>query len=260
MAGFRSQREAMLNFLFKPWPKHPIDRRYGIETSSRVLRRTMKVGDAAAEEANVGYVGSHPSVVRRGIEALPRIDEQSHFYDLGCGKGRVLVLASEYPFGSITGVELFPNVCRIARRNAARMFARHPERTRIEVIEGDATRPPLRAAGDQILFLYNPFRRPMFERLADYVEAFGAAHPRARIFILYYNPAQGEVLDSRQAWRRYFAEQVDLSDEDIRFAPFENQSESLVIWQLEGQGAAPPHPQADRPIRTVIPDIAVEVA
>ena len=43
--------------------------------------------------------------------------EQLVFVDLGSGKGRTLLLASEYPFRRIVGVELSPKLHRIAKTN-----------------------------------------------------------------------------------------------------------------------------------------------
>ena len=249
----------MWHFIFKPWPKHPLDHLYGIETSARVMRRSMRSADAAIEAANIGYVGSHPSVFRHAAASLPKIDADTHFLDLGSGKGRILTIASEYPFGSITGVEVAPNLCRIARRNAARVAVRHPERVPIKIVQGDATKPPLPSSGDVILFLYNPFRRPLVERLLDFAQTHGTAHPQARIFLFYYNPTQAAAVDARPAWSRYYAEQIALSDEDFRFAPFGNRSEGVVIWQLANPRAAEPHVGADRAVHTITPDFAVEV-
>ncbi|WP_309607191.1 class I SAM-dependent methyltransferase [Phenylobacterium sp.] len=249
----------MLKFLFKPWPKHPIDRLYRIETSARVIHRSLRVGNRALDEANVGYGCSQPSVLRSAFGALPGGGADAHLFDLGCGKGRALALATEFPFRSITGIELAPGLCRIARRNAATIARRHPDRVPLKIVEGDATKPDLPSSGDQILFLYNSFRRPLVNALLTHVEAHGAAHPDARIFLVYYNPTQAAALDGSPRWRRYFADQIGFSDEDARYAPFANRSDSVVIWQLDSPKRAPPHPGAERAIEIVIPDIAAIV-
>ena len=238
----------MLNFLFKPWPKHPIDRRYRIETSARVMHRSLRVGNSALDEANVGYAGSQPSVLRSAFGALPGGGAGADPFDLGCGKGRALALATEFPFRSIAGIELAPNIAR-----------RHPDRVPLKIVEGDATKPELQPSGDQILFLYNSFRRPLVNALPAHVEAHGAAHPDARVFLVYYNPTQAAALDESPRWRRYFADQIAFSEEDARYAPFSNRSDSVVIWQLDTAKREPPRPGAERSIEIVIPDIAAIV-
>jgi predicted RNA methylase len=71
------------------------------------------------------------------------------FVDLGSGKGRVLLMAAEYDFRRIIGVELLPELHAIALENVARD-------SRIELILGDARdfafpHEPL------VVFFFNPF-------------------------------------------------------------------------------------------------------
>ncbi len=61
------------------------------------------------------YIGSQPSIMRRALSALGPV-ERYDFLDLGCGKGRALIVAAEFPFRAITGVELSPALAAIARR------------------------------------------------------------------------------------------------------------------------------------------------
>ena len=53
------------------------------------------------------------------------------FVDYGSGKGRVLMLAADYPFKRIVGVEFSPPLDRIARENIATLGAdARPDRDR----------------------------------------------------------------------------------------------------------------------------------
>lgn len=223
------------------------------------MHRSLRVGNSALDDANVGYAGSQPSVLRSAFGALPGGGADAHLFDLGCGKGRVLALATEFPFRSITGIELAPRLCRVAERNAAILARRHPDRVPLRIFEGDATKPALHESGDQILFLYNSFRRPLVNALLAHIEAHGAAHPDARVFLIYYNPTQAAALDGSPRWRRYFADQIGFSEEDARYAPFSNRSDSVVTWQLDTEKLEPPRPGAERSVEVVIPDIAAIV-
>jgi tRNA1(Val) A37 N6-methylase TrmN6 len=73
--------------------------------------------------------------MRRAIQSCPDLSKAS-FVDLGCGKGLPLVVATEYPFQRVLGVELAPELCVVARHNAERLKTLHPERTPIEIVEG----------------------------------------------------------------------------------------------------------------------------
>jgi SAM-dependent methyltransferase len=54
---------------------------------------------------------------QRIMQALAVSPEETTFVDLGCGKGRVLMMASDLPFHRIVGVELSPALLEVARRN-----------------------------------------------------------------------------------------------------------------------------------------------
>jgi SAM-dependent methyltransferase len=242
----------------RPWPKHPFDAQYGLETSRKFARWRWRTGDPAADAANVGYVGSQPSVIRRGLTVLPTIARGSTFVDIGCGKGRGLAVASEFSFGDIYGVELLSKLAQVAEANMALLAARHPARTRPRVLQGDATQPPLPEAGDVAIYMYNPFSGELVDRLLDSLETHLERAPQLRAFVVYCNPVHGERLDARGRFRRYFAEQISFSEEEWSASPFGNTSDSLVIWQA-GRELLKPRPGADREIVVKIPNLAAEV-
>ncbi len=241
----------------RPWPKHPIDEVYGIETSQKVFRAFLTTGQKTADEANNGYAGSQPSIIRRAILALPPLDANTAFIDLGCGKGRVLAVATEFTFASIVGIELSPPLCRTAARNAKRVAARYPGRTSIQVVCGDATKPELPAAGDVVLFLYNSFQRPLVAKLVDHLEKAMAGSGTGRLFVIYYNPTNAELFDASDAFVRYYAERLTFAaDEPMSF---DNNFDSVVIWQGRSARMAPPHEGADRWVEVRVPDRAAVV-
>ena len=51
------------------------------------------------------------------LSALPIDYRDFTFIDIGSGKGRTLLMASDYPFRRIIGVELLPELHRIAQEN-----------------------------------------------------------------------------------------------------------------------------------------------
>ena len=242
----------------RPWPKHPIDRRYGIETSSRVRRFLIRTGDAAADRSNVGYVGSQPSIVRHCLELIPNLAGAA-FFDLGCGKGRILAVATEYPFASITGIELSPMVSRIAARNCARVAKRHPERTRAQAIQGDASRPALPAQGSVVLYLYNPFHGDVVAALIENLARDLEARPGLKLWVVYYNPAQAALFDASPLFVRHYAAKHAFSVEERASSPFGNDYDSVVIWQSRGEPMAAAEPSADRPVDIEVPDLMAHV-
>ena len=82
--------------------------------------------------------------------------EDFTFVDYGCGKGRTLLLASEWRFREIVGVEFSSALCGVAERNV-RAFAQCNEQhhnIRIECIDARDYELP---SGPMVLYFYNPF-------------------------------------------------------------------------------------------------------
>jgi len=141
----------------KHWPTHPIDLQLGIETSKHVPRRFLRLGDAA-DAYNLGYVGAQPSVIRRALQSIG-VTPDTVFIDLGSGKGRALIVASEFPFKALVGYELSLSLVNTSRRNInKRALSR-----RVTIIQSDASKPELPREMEIIIFLHNPFKRPLVE-------------------------------------------------------------------------------------------------
>jgi len=242
----------------RPWPRHPIDRQYGIETSAKVARVLLRTGDARADQSSIGYVGSQPSIIRRALAAIPGITGAT-FFDLGCGKGRALVVATEYPFSQIIGLELAPRLARSSQRNMAKVAEAHPERTRASVRCADATRPELPPSGLVVLYLYNPFRADLMGVLLEHVAARLGRSPDLKVFVVYYNPTHAALLDAHPTFQRYLAERVEFSEEERGSSPFKSNFDSVAVWQSLGGTMTPPRPDADREIRVTTPDLAAHV-
>jgi len=214
---------------------HPFDREYGTDTSGTVSADELqaKGGHEAFAHATV-YGGSQPSVLRETLARLPQLETCS-FVDLGCGKGRPLLVASEFPFRDIVGIELSPELARAAQANAAIIAARFPHRTPIRVEVGDATAFPL-PAGNIVLFLYHPFGREQVLKVVRSVEAALQAERRA-IYVVLYNPVNGACFDDSQLLTRRFARMLPYAREERGYGP--DLSDAVVIWQ---GGDLPPPP------------------
>jgi len=221
---------------------HPIDRLYGIETSG-VCMTDRITRDQKLRPLIRDYVGSQPSIIRHALRALGNVDEYT-FIDLGCGKGRVLVVASEFPFRRVLGVELSPKLAAVARKNAALMTRCRPGGVSIEVIEGNVLEFPI-PPGKLVLFNYNAFGSEVHAALVRRVElAVSQTTPHA--FFIHYNPVEGSHLDASAAFTRYYADHVACDRTEIGFAP--STGDSIIIWQSV-RGAIPtPHLRADRKI------------
>jgi SAM-dependent methyltransferase len=204
---------------------HPFDRTFGTETSGFAPAAHLPANERAREHACF-YAGSQPSIVRMALETLAPLDGAT-FVDLGCGKGRALCVASEFPFRDILGVELSPSLADIARRNAANIARRFPDRTAVRVAVGDASAYPL-PEGDLVLYLYHPFGAELVAKVAAAVDAALAAEPR-RICVVYYNPVAGHCFDASQRLQRRFASMVPYHSSELGFGP--DRADPIIIWE-----------------------------
>lgn len=107
------------------------------------------------------------------------------FIDLGSGKGKALLMASEYPFRRIIGVEYAEHLCVIARKNIAAYKNEWIKCRRIQVLCTDAATfhvPP-----EPILFfLFNPFDQHVMRQVVKNIVESLNQHPR-RVIIVYCN-------------------------------------------------------------------------
>ena len=89
------------------------------------------------------------------------------FVDLGSGKGRILLLASEYPFRGVVGVEFAHELNEVAERNIA-LSANHRRRCHdVRTVTADAAEYVL-PEGPLVLYLYNPFAPEILRRILEH--------------------------------------------------------------------------------------------
>jgi SAM-dependent methyltransferase len=114
------------------------------------------------------------------------------FVDLGSGKGRTLLMAADYPFRRIVGVELLPSLHQIAQENLSRYKADSQKCFALETICGDATTFSL-PEEPLVIYLFNPFPEAGLRRVVSNLEQTLRARPRP-VYMLYHNPLLEPVL------------------------------------------------------------------
>ena len=125
------------------------------------------------------YEPTPPAVAERVLDAVVTAlgadgVRDASFVDLGCGKGRVLLLAAQRGFGRVLGVEHDRRLAAIGRANARRVAVH------VEVFEQDAADFEL-PLGERVLFMYNPFP-------ADVLEAVMTRAALAPTWLAYVHP------------------------------------------------------------------------
>ena len=127
------------------------------------------------------------------------------FVDLGSGKGRTLLMASDYPFRRIVGVEFLPALHQIAQENLSKYRGEEQKCFALEAVCADA-REFVFPAEPVVLYLFNPFPEAGLQRVLANLEESLRAHPRA-VYVLYHNPLLDHVLAESSALNKILGTQ-----------------------------------------------------
>ena len=172
---------------------HQFDRRHGLDTMTRVQITDMSVIGRNADHA-VYYQASPVIGTRRSIQSLPIDPKEFTFIDIGSGKGRVLLLASELAFKRVVGVEFGKELHDIAMAN----IARYPNCLCRDVtsVHCDATEfsfPP----DNIVVYFYNPFDLYIIDKVLTNLR--GAIERSGKqAYIVYYHAAAPELFEDPQ--------------------------------------------------------------
>jgi hypothetical protein len=126
------------------------------------------------------------------MNALSIEFQQFTFIDLGSGKGRTLLMASEYPFEKILGVELLPALNRIAEENIRKYHSNSQQCFSISSVCINA-RDVIFPNTPLVLYLFNPFPVSTLEQVIANLEQSIVQVPRP-VYVIYHNPLLEAVL------------------------------------------------------------------
>ena len=138
------------------------------------------------------YQPTEPTLFREMIASLPIAFDTFTFVDLGSGKGRTLLMASEYPFRRIVGVELIAELHRAAEENIRDYRSPTQRCVEIESMLADAREFEV-PTEPLVLYLFNPLPERAFSEVLLRVEKSLERVPRA-VWIVYQNPLLEQVI------------------------------------------------------------------
>ncbi len=164
---------------------HPFDVKYGVDTSGLIGGVRLFTGHQH-DIYNAAYWGVAPSrareVLRRWVATIPpgrRIEDYT-FADVGCGKGRMVLIASELPFKEAVGVAL--------------------------------------AEGPCVLYFYNPFEAPVMQKMLQRLDEHFAGRP-GELDVLYLFPKFDSLFAERPEYELLWRAEISESEEDRAVDP-----------------------------------------
>ena len=209
----------------------------GTETGALIPGEDLATGHRN-DRYITAYHGTAPSLFRKLMARWQTLaehpGEETVFVDVGAGKGRAMLLAAEFPFRRIVGVELHPQLAAVARENLRcwahreegslsakstdterwgnRTLARSPTGAPMRLMEADAMQLRF-PTGPVCLFLFNPFEIVLMDRfLARLVKQFAG---REGLDLLYVNDEQRDLIaEEHPQFQQLWRGRIHLSHED----------------------------------------------
>jgi hypothetical protein len=132
------------------------DRLYRVETAREELLKETGVAPDAVQRGNSVYRVTWGWLIKRAIAKLDIDPRRYSFIDYGSGKGKAMLVASDYPFKTIIGVEYAKRLHDIAAENCRTYHSANQQCHSLEHVLGDALEytPP---SGPIVCFMCNPF-------------------------------------------------------------------------------------------------------
>jgi SAM-dependent methyltransferase len=146
------------------------------------------------------YQPTEPSLFHEMLSGLKIDFREFTFIDLGSGKGRVLLMAADYPFRRILGIELLPELHRVAIQNLTQYKSNSQRCFAVETICADArefTFPP----EPTVLYLFNPLPEEGLLQVIANLDRSLREQPRL-LYVLYHNPQLDRVLANSSGLRK----------------------------------------------------------
>ena len=176
------------------------DERFGVDTAGSIHPTELALVEHPNQVHAVSYGASDPQDVRSAIASLSIDYPDFVFVDFGSGKGRAILLASEFPFKRVVGVEFSEELHRIARENIDQFSKKGCQCAKVESICMDAVDYPL-PDDDLVCYFCNPFDETLMIQMVANIRKSLLRHPR-EIFILYYNAKESHVFDRADCFQR----------------------------------------------------------
>lgn len=107
------------------------------------------------------------------------------FVDVGSGKGKVLLMASEYGFKEIVGIEKSVELCQIAEKNIHNYQKKKGVQQPIQIIETDILLYKFKG-NEQVFYLFNPFNNEVMKTFIEMLEISIQKNPR-KVWLIFNN-------------------------------------------------------------------------
>jgi hypothetical protein len=178
-------RELIFGTLARAEQAEAFDEAFGTDTASVVMPWNLASLKGADAEVFL-YEPTSGRLIRETLRRIPIAPQQFVFIDLGSGKGRALLVASEFPFVKIVGVELSTELHAIAEANIQLYRPETQPCRNFELCRKDAAAFVF-PAEPLVLFMFNPFGGKTMKRVLENLGYSLRARPRPVFIVFVYS-------------------------------------------------------------------------
>ena len=190
--------KSVANLQRSRWPEtDAFDRKYGTDTGG--IEPLWKF-NIQSPNARFGtrYEATQEFELEHALTVLCEDLKAFTFIDLGCGKGRALMIASRLGFGNLIGVEFVVELAEIARDNLEKLNIGNAV-----VLHTDAAEFRFPDC-DTVVYLYNPFSQEVFRQVLSNMQSSFSK----KLYVIYKTPHYAEMFDSSGFLKRFNSPQA----------------------------------------------------
>ena len=214
--GLRKTVRVLLSFIRDLW----FDFRYKTDTMGWVEPADSDIA-SAKKIRGIQYQATKAKPFRMFLDQMD-FPPESCFVDFGSGKGRVLLIASRYPFKRVVGIEYSRQLCNIAQQNLVAYAKRVKVIAPVEIILGDVVDYRIRE-DDNVFYFYNPFGEEIMATVVSNIADSVKQNPR-KVWIVYHVPLHRNLIESIGP----FEQQAALEFSDAEFLVYSNKSSDVL--------------------------------
>jgi SAM-dependent methyltransferase len=188
------------------------DRTHGTDTSGKIPLWEYSI-DSPNAKFGGAYQGTDASVVEKAMTLVARDPKSLAFIDLGCGKGKALILAWKLGFRSVIGVEFAKELVDVARKNFQILGVKNSH-----IIAADAATYEF-PNEDFVLYLFNPFSAEIMKTVVDNLRLV-----RTNYFVVYCRPDAAAIFDESGLLER--------------IGEIKDFNQRLIVWRSKNKQSA----------------------
>ena len=143
--------------------------------------------------------------LRQVLRLARRMNPQSTFVDIGCGLGRPIILALEFGFPNVIGIDISDKLIDLCKKN----IPKGQDNVKLICCDVEDYSFPI---GPLTVFLFNPFDRKRLENLVSKLE-----ETNSNSLIIYFNPKYYDVFKKNKLVRELKWQNFGLFEEKCHF-------------------------------------------